>query len=87
MTGNKYKRTNFDDDESGAGTPPGRSYEPGVVFKASASVWHSRSVLEKAMFMLTMLFLLVVIVLAILLSAKHIEVRHVVIHNKTTGKL
>ncbi|XP_064642962.1 endothelin-converting enzyme homolog isoform X4 [Lineus longissimus] len=83
MTGNKYKRTNFDDDESGAGTPPGRSYEPGIVFKASASVWHSRSVLEKAMFLLTMLFLLVVIVLAILLSAKRIEVRHVVIHNKT----
>ncbi|XP_074654372.1 endothelin-converting enzyme homolog isoform X2 [Tubulanus polymorphus] len=70
MTGNKYKRTNFeDDDASGAGTPPARSYEPGIVFKASASLWHSRSLLEKMMIFLFLIFLLVVVILSILLSA------------------
>ena len=35
MSGQKYRRTNFDDDEntSTAGTPPGVTYDPSIAFK------------------------------------------------------
>ncbi len=38
MSGQKYKRTNFDDDEntSTAGTPPGVTYDPAIAFKVRA---------------------------------------------------
>ena len=37
MSGQKYKRTNFDDDEntSTAGTPPGVTYDPAIAFKVT----------------------------------------------------
>ena len=35
MSGQKYKRTNFDDDDntSTGGTPPGVTYDPAIAFK------------------------------------------------------
>ena len=43
MSGQKYKRTNFDDDEntSTAGTPPGVTYDPAIAFKVTWMFVHT----------------------------------------------
>ena len=71
MSGQKYKRTNFDDDDntSMGGTPPGVTYDPAIAFKVGASFWQKRSWLEKLQFVLVVILVIVIVVLACLLSA------------------
>ena len=71
MSGQKYKRTNFDDDDntSTGGTPPGVTYDPAIAFKAGANFWQKRSILEKLLLFLTLVLVVVVVILGALLGA------------------
>ena len=73
MSGQKYRRTNFDDDEntSTGGTPPGVTYDPAIAFKAGATFWQKRTALEKALLVLLLLCLLTMIVLGVMLAARY----------------
>lgn len=72
MSGQKYKRTNFDDDDntSTGGTPPGVTYDPAIAFKAGASFWQKRSLLEKLLLFLTIALLLTVIILGAIIGSR-----------------
>ena len=72
MSGQKYKRTNFDDDDnmSTGGTPPGVTYDPAIAFKAGASFWQKRSILERLLLFLTIALSVVVVILGALLGSR-----------------
>ena len=78
MSGQKYKRTNFDDDDntSTGGTPPGVIYDPAIAFKVGASFWQKRSCLERILFPVIVILSLAVVILASLLAAKHSQLKH-----------
>ena len=75
MSGQKYKRTNFDDDDntSTGGTPPGVTYDPAIAFKSGATFWQKRSNLERGLLVLLLVLTVLVLILAILLATKHVE--------------
>ena len=72
MSGQKYKRTNFDDDDntSTGGTPPGVTYDPAVAFKVGASFWQKRSNLEKLLFFFLIVLALIIVILSSVLASK-----------------
>ena len=85
MSGQKYKRTNFDDDDniSTGGTPPGVTYDPAIAFKAGATFCQKRTGLERVLIVLLVILVLVVVILiGALLGIKHHEVKFV---NATKG--
>ena len=70
MSDQKYKRTNFDEDEitSNGGTPPGVTYDASVSFKLGATWWQLRTLLEKILLVLVLIFIVVVVILAAVLA-------------------
>lgn len=71
MSGQKYKRTNFEEDDNSLadGTPPGGSYDPAIAFKVGATFCHRRSPLERLLLALVAILALVALVLAVLLGS------------------
>ncbi len=72
MSGQKYKRTNFDDDDttSTGGTPPGVTYDAAVAFKVGANVWEKRSTLERILTLAVIFLTIIIIILAAVLASK-----------------
>ncbi|KAK2148889.1 hypothetical protein LSH36_477g02015 [Paralvinella palmiformis] len=72
MSGQKYKRTNFEEDDnvSNGGTPPGVTYDPSIAFKAGASFWQKRTILEKLLLSLSAVLAVVVIILGIVVGTQ-----------------
>ena len=72
MSGQKYKRTNFEEDDniSNGGTPPGVTYDPSIAFKAGASFWQKRTILEKLLLTLSGVLAAVVIILGIIIGTQ-----------------
>ncbi len=72
MSGQKYKRTNFEDDDnmSTGGTPPGVTYDPAIAFKAGATFWQKRSLLEKFLLFLVITLIIITIVLGALVGSR-----------------
>lgn len=72
MSGQRYKRTHFDEDEltSNGGTPPPMDYNASVVFKGGWMSWHRRSTQEKVLLVVLVLMAITLIVLASLLAVK-----------------
>ena len=79
MSGQKYKRTNFEDDDntSGGGSPPGVIYDPAVAFKAGATFWQKRSLLERFLLVVLLVFTMVIIILGALLGIRHGEIQKI----------
>ena len=78
MSGQKYKRTNFDDDDNtslGGGTPPGITYDPALAFKSGAGFWQKRSTMERILLLLLLVAVTVLIVLIAVLASKHSELK------------
>ncbi|CAH1772547.1 unnamed protein product [Owenia fusiformis] len=77
MSSQKYKRTNFVDDEgsSEGGTPPGVTYNPEIVFKVGTSMWQDRTILERLFAILLLALTLIVVILAIILATKHDKIQ------------
>ena len=68
MSGQRYKRTNFEEDETvspGGTTPTGGPFSPVVVVKPSSGFWHRRSLLECILFALLAILGVVIITMAI----------------------
>ena len=86
MSGQKYKRTNFEDDDniSTGGTPPGVTYDPAIAFKAGATFCQKRTVLERVLFVLLIVLVVVVVVLIGALVGTKYHVKQA--ENKTQGK-
>ena len=78
MSGQKYKRTHFDEEESmsTSGTPPGVVYDPAIAFKVGATFWQKRSNLERLLFIVVTALLLTVIILSALLMSKNPSTQH-----------
>lgn len=76
MSAQKYKRTNFEEDDNSSladVTPTGVTYDPAIAFKAGATFCQRRSALERVLlFIVIVLSLLVVILAAILGAHQHI---------------
>lgn len=72
MSGQRYKRTNFEDDEasSPAGTPPGITYDPSVAFKVGASFWQKRTNLEKLLVVALTIWSITMLVLFIMVASR-----------------
>jgi endothelin-converting enzyme len=72
MSGQKYKRTNFEEDDnmSTGGTPPGVTYDPSIAFKAGASFWQKRTILEKLLICLSATLAIVVIILGVIVGTQ-----------------
>ena len=72
MSGQKYKRTNFEEDDnvSNGGTPPGVTYDPSIAFKAGASFWQRRTILEKLLLSISGVLAVVVIILGIVIGTQ-----------------
>lgn len=78
MSGQRYKRTNFEEDEvrSNGGTPPPMEYSANVVFKGGWLSWQRRSIQERVLLVLMGLMTIVLIVLASLLAYKDSTIKH-----------
>ncbi|KAL5014273.1 hypothetical protein ScPMuIL_008543, partial [Solemya velum] len=72
MSGQRYKRTNFEEDDniSNGGTPPPVDFHPGVVFKGGLTIWQKKTPMERGLLILLAILALSVIVLASLLAVK-----------------
>ncbi|XP_076451587.1 endothelin-converting enzyme homolog isoform X3 [Babylonia areolata] len=79
MSGQRYKRTNFDEDEltsNGGGTPPPTEYSgTSVVFKGGWLSWHRRSTQERVLIVVLVLMTLTLVVLASLLAVKDATIK------------
>lgn len=71
MSGQKYKRTNFEEDDNSLAdrTPPGVNYDPAVAFRVGATFCHRRSSLERLLLVLVAVLGIAVLVLAVLLGS------------------
>ncbi|XP_052820639.1 endothelin-converting enzyme homolog isoform X2 [Mya arenaria] len=78
MSGQKYTRTNFEEDEmSGAGTPPPAEFNSTVVYKQGATMFRGRrTLLEFILLCVVVVATLVVIILAALLASRNNEITH-----------
>ena len=77
MSGQKYKRTNFEDDENSlAGTPSGGVYDPAVAFKAGVSFWQKRSLMEKLLFICSLILIVVVVALIIVIASQGMRIKY-----------
>lgn len=71
MSGQKYIRTSFEEDECSAGTmSPVRDAYPSVMFRGSLTAWQKTTILERVLCMLLFACLIAVIILACLLAVK-----------------
>ena len=72
MSGQGYKRTNFDEDEltPNGGTPPPTDYSTSVVFKGGWLSWQRRTNQERVLLVLLVLMTVTLVVLASLLAYK-----------------
>ena len=72
MSGQRYKRTNFDEDEltPNGGTPPPTDYSANVVFKGGWLSWQRRTNQERVLLVVLVLMTFTLIVLASLLAVK-----------------
>lgn len=88
LSGQGYKRTNFDEDEltSNGGTPPATDYNASVVFKGGWLSWHRRNTQEKVLIVVLVLMTVALIVLASLLAVKDAAIRRLDQH-KGKGKI
>ena len=79
MSGQKYRRTNFEDEDSTsmAETPPGVTYDPAIAFKAGATFWQKRTTLERFFGILLLVLILVVVILAGMLATKQKVIVHI----------
>lgn len=86
MSGQRYKRTQFDEDEltSSGGTPPPMDYNTSVVFKGSWLSWQRRSTQEKVLLVVLALMAITLVVLASLLAVKDSTIKHLQQQDKAT---
>ncbi|ESO99465.1 hypothetical protein LOTGIDRAFT_213427 [Lottia gigantea] len=86
MSGQRYKRTNFDDEETlsnGGSTPTQMEFAPGIMFKGGVNVWQRKSALERILLVLLVILLVILIIIASLLAVKEKEVKYLTTQNKT----
>ena len=89
MSGQRYKRTNFDEDEltsNGGGTPPPGDYNPNVVFKGGWLSWQRRSSQEKVLLVVLAMMTLTLIILAALLAVKDSTIKDLEKGDNNKGK-
>lgn len=80
MTGQRYKRTNFEDDDTfsnGPSTPPGIDFFPSVALKGGLSAWQKKTRLERVLIVFLVALIITVIVLAAMLSVRQVKVHTV----------
>ncbi|KAK6177608.1 hypothetical protein SNE40_015673 [Patella caerulea] len=80
MSGQRYKRTNFDDEDTlsnGGSTPPPMDFAPGIVFKGGMTVWERKTALERILLVLLVILSIALIVIASLLAVKQTEIKQV----------
>ncbi|XP_041378589.1 endothelin-converting enzyme homolog isoform X2 [Gigantopelta aegis] len=71
MSGQRYKRTNFEDDDmSNGGTPPPIDFNPSIMFKGGLTSWQRRTLLERALIVVLIIVGICLIVLATLVAVK-----------------
>ncbi|XP_048247590.1 endothelin-converting enzyme homolog isoform X1 [Haliotis rufescens] len=77
MSGQRYKRTNFDDDDtiSNGGTPPAVDFHPGIVFKGGLTLWQRKTTLEKVLIVLLILLAISLIVIAAILAVRESQLQ------------
>ncbi|XP_021346508.1 endothelin-converting enzyme homolog [Mizuhopecten yessoensis] len=77
MSTQGYKRTNFEEDDiSNSSNPPALDFNAGVVFKGGLSLWQKKSILERVLFVLTIVLSISVIILAIVLASKQAHITY-----------
>ncbi|XP_060073168.1 endothelin-converting enzyme homolog [Ylistrum balloti] len=77
MSTQGYKRTNFEEDDiSNSSNPPAIDFNAGVVFKGGLSLWQKKSILERVLFILTIVLSVSVIILAIVLASKQAHITY-----------
>ncbi|GAB1602197.1 endothelin-converting enzyme homolog isoform X2 [Argonauta hians] len=79
MSGQRYKRTNFEDDDNASnGGTPTIDFNPSVVlFKGGLTTWQRKTVLERVLITLSILLSAVVIVLAVMLTVKQSKINQI----------
>ena len=71
MSGQRYKRTNFEDDDmSNGGTPPPIDFNPSIMFKGGLTSWQRRTLLERVLIVILIIVGICLIVLATLVAVK-----------------
>ncbi|XP_070206697.1 endothelin-converting enzyme homolog [Littorina saxatilis] len=89
MSGQGYKRTNFDEDEltSNGGTPPPTDYSANVVFKGGWLSWHRRSTQERVLMVVLLLMTVTLVVLASLLAFKDSTIKDLQKHKESKASV
>lgn len=78
MSGQRYKRTNFEDDDVSNGGTPTIDFNPSVVlFKGGLTTWQRKTVLERVLITLSIILSVVVIILAIMLTVKQSKINQI----------
>lgn len=78
MSGQRYKRTNFDDDDVSNGGTPTIDFNPSVVlFKGGLTSWQRKTVLERVLITFSLILSVIVIVLVIMLLVKEAKVNKI----------
>nr|QHX41524.1 endothelin-converting enzyme 2-like isoform X1 [Octopus vulgaris] len=78
MSGQRYKRTNFEDDDVSNGGTPTIDFNPSVVlFKGGLTTWQRKTVLERVLITLSIILSAVVIILAIMLTVKQSKINQI----------